>query len=222
MTYVLANPAVVWGLLLRHLALTATALAAGVTIALPLGTLLSRRRRLAGPVLGALAVLYTVPSLALIVVLIPLFGLGGRSVVVALVLYAQVILVRNVAAGLTAVDPAALEAADGMGMTGIQRWWRVELPLALPVIMAGIRIAAIVTVAIAAIGAKFGAGGLGTLLFDGIAQTGRYDKIWAGALALAALALALNQGLLALERALDPRRARGYAAVREIAEERPG
>jgi osmoprotectant transport system permease protein len=89
-------------------------------------------------------------------------------------------------------------------MNAWQRWWRIELPLALPIILAGLRIAAIVAIAIAAIGAKFGAGGLGTLLFEGIAQTGRYDKIWAGAIALAVLALAVNGALIALERVFDP------------------
>ena len=111
---------------------------------------------------------------------------------------------RNIVAGLAAVDPAILEAARGMGMNAWQRWWRVQLPLALPYILAGVRIAAIVSIGIATTGAMFNAGGLGRLLFDGITQVGRYDKIWAGAIAVGVLALGVNWGLLALERAFDP------------------
>jgi osmoprotectant transport system permease protein len=150
--------------------------------------------------MAVLGAIYTIPSIALIILLIPLFGLNARAVIVALVLYAQVILVRNVAAGLREVDPAIREAARGMGMNAWQSLWQVELPLALPVILAGLRIATIVSIAIATIGAKFGAGGLGTLLFAGIAQAGRIDKIWAGTLVVSALALALNGALLAVER----------------------
>src|SRR5205085_2479924 len=120
------------------------------------------------------------------------FGLNATSVIAALILYMQVILVRNVVVGLQSIDPATAEAAVAMGFNAWQRWWRVEMPLALPAILAGGRIAAIAGLGIATIGAKFNAGGLGTLLFDGIAQTGRYDKIWAGAIAVGALALAVN------------------------------
>jgi osmoprotectant transport system permease protein len=120
---------------------------------------------------------------------------------VALVIYSQIILARNMVAGLKGVPAPILEAATGMGMNGWQRWRLVELPLALPVILAGIRLAAVVCVAIATIGAKFGAGGLGTLLFDGIAQN-RYDKIVAGSLGVALLAFALNWLLLAAERSM--------------------
>ncbi len=204
MTYILANPEIVWGLFLQHLRLTAIALAVALLIALPLGTLLHRYRWLATPVLGALGILYTVPSIALIILLIPFFGLKPASVIVALILYSQVILVRNIVAGLASVDPAILEAARGMGMNAWQRWWRVQLPLALPYILAGVRIAAIVSIGIATIGAMFNAGGLGRLLFDGITQAGRYDKIWAGAITVGVLALGVNWGLLALERAFDP------------------
>jgi osmoprotectant transport system permease protein len=93
-----------------------------------------------------------------------------------------------------------------MGMNPWQRWWRVQVPLVLPIFLAGLRLASIVAIAIATIGAKFGAGGLGTLLFDGIAQSGRYDKIWAGAIAVSLLAFAINAALLALEAAVSPTR----------------
>lgn len=163
---------------------------------------MARYKRLATPVLGILGMLYTIPSIALMIFLLPFFGLNRRSVIVALVIYTQIILVRNVVAGLRAIDPAILEAARGMGMNGWQRLWQVQMPLALAVILAGERIAAVVATAIATIGAKFNGGGLGVLLFDGIAQN-RYDKILAGSIVVALLALALNRGLLALEQYFD-------------------
>jgi osmoprotectant transport system permease protein len=153
--------------------------------------------------MGVLGVFYTIPSIALIILLIPLFGLNATSVIVALIIYTQVILVRNFTAGLRAVDEIVLEAARGMGMSVGQIWWRVQLPLALPVMLAGVRIAAVVSVAVATVGARFGAGGLGTILFEGVTQTGRYDKIWAGAITVSLLALALNWGVARLEEHFD-------------------
>jgi osmoprotectant transport system permease protein len=184
----------------EHVQMTVAALLVALLIALPLGTLITDRPRLATPILGTLGILYTVPSLALIILLLPLFGLNARSVIIALIIYAQVILVRNVVIGMQSVDPAVNEAARGIGMSDWQRWWRVRLPLAMPLIVAGIRLAAVTTIGIAAIGAKFSAGGLGQLLFDGIAQN-RMDKVWAGAIALGVLAFATNGALLMVERA---------------------
>lgn len=200
MRYILDNPALVWALALRHLQTTGLALAIASVVALPLGAFVAKRPRLATPLLGTLGVLYTIPSLALIILLVPVFGLKPASVVAALVLYMQVILVRNVVVGLRSVDPAVEEAARAVGFTAWQRWWRVELPLALPFVLAGVRVAAVAGIGIATIGAKFNAGGLGTLLFDGIAQAGRADKIWAGAISVGALAFAVNGAILALER----------------------
>ncbi|MBD1916572.1 MULTISPECIES: ABC transporter permease [Cyanophyceae] len=205
MSYLLSNPGDVLTLLLQHLRMTGIALGIAIALAVPLALLVSRLRWLAVPVLGGLGVLYTIPSLALIIFLVPLFGLNATSVIVAMVLYTQVILVRNLTVGLAGINPAVLEAARGMGMSVAQRWWRVQVPLVLPVFLAGVRIAAIVAIAIATIGAKFNAGGLGKLLFDGI-QTNRYDKIVAGAIAVAALALVINGLLLALEHYTQPQR----------------
>lgn len=202
--YIRANPDLVLEYLRAHLQITGTALLIALLIALPLGTLLANRPALTGPVMGLLGLLYTIPSLALIVILIPFTGLNAKGVTIALVIYAQVILVRNIVAGLTGIDRAIIEAARGMGMNSWQTWWRVELPLALPVILAGVRIAAVVCIGIATIGAKFNAGGLGILLFQGISQGGRADKIWAGALTVGGLALLVNTALLLLERALSP------------------
>lgn len=214
--YIANNPDIVLGLLGEHLQLTVIALLVALVIALPLGTLLHSRPRLAGPIMGVLGLLYTIPSLALIVLLIPFTGLNGNSVIIALIIYSQVILVRNILAGLGGIDRAIVEAARGMGMSAWQTWARVQLPLALPIILAGVRLAAVVSIGIATIGAKFNAGGLGVLLFQGIAQGGRADKIWAGAIAVSVLALVVNTLLLLLERALAPatrlRRAEKHAA----------
>jgi osmoprotectant transport system permease protein len=206
MSYILNNPEIVWNLALEHLQMTSLTLVIAVAIALPLALLITRYRWLNVPVLGALGILYTVPSLALIILLVPIFGLDVQSVIAAMVIYTQVILVRNLAVGLQSIKPAVLEAARGMGMNLWQRWWQIQVPLILPIFLAGLRIAAIVAIAIATIGAKFGAGGLGTLLFDGINQAGRYDKIWAGAIAVSLLAFIINGALLALEWAANPSR----------------
>ena len=201
MSYLLNHPGLMWQLTQEHLAMVGMTLGMAVVLAVPLALLVHHVRWLALPVMGILSILYTVPSLALIILLVPWFGLNARSVVVAMVIYTQVILVRHFCVGLRSVEPAILEAAKGMGMNFWQRWWQVQVPLMLPIVLAGLRLAAIVAIAIATVGAKFGAGGLGTLLFDGIAQAGRYDKIWAGSLAVGSLALLVNTALLSLERA---------------------
>jgi osmoprotectant transport system permease protein len=198
-TYLLSNPIDVLALGWQHVLLTGTALGIAIAIAVPVGFLIYRFSRLQTAVMGVLGILYTVPSIALMILLLPFFGLGSSSVAVALIVYAQVILVRNILAGLNGIDPAVIEAARGMGMTGWQQAVRVLFPLAFPVMVAGLRIATVTTVAIATIGARFNGGGLGTLLFDGIAQ-GRTDKIWAGALSVGILATALNLLIGWLER----------------------
>ncbi|MGP1382925.1 MAG: ABC transporter permease [Thainema sp.] len=206
MLYLLQNFGTILTLTWQHLQMTLVTLAVAIAVAVPLSLVIVRYRWLAVPVLGLLGTLYTIPSLALIILLVPLFGLNRLSVIIAMVIYSQVILVRNLTVGLNGISTAVMEAARGMGMNGWQRWWQVQVPLVLPVFLAGIRIAAVVSVAIATIGAKFGAGGLGVLLFEGIAQAGRYDKIWAGAIAVSILAFALNTSLLALEHRVNPAR----------------
>lgn len=206
MTYILKNPSIVWNLLLEHLAMTGVTLILAILVAVPIVLLITRLPWLRVPVLGGLGLLYTIPSLALIILLVPFLGLNARSVIAAMVIYSQVILVRSLTIGLQAIPPQVMEAARAMGMNAWQRWWRVQVPLVLPMFLAGVRLAAIVVIAIATIGAKFGAGGLGTLLFEGIAQTGRYDKIWAGSIAVAALAWSVNGVLLGLEQFTSPAR----------------
>ncbi|MCL4263758.1 MAG: ABC transporter permease [Anaerolineae bacterium] len=199
MAYILNNPDIILRLTGQHLFMTVTALFISLAIALPLSLVLLRSERLANGVLGFLGVLYTIPSIVLLILLLPVFGLNQRSVIVALIIYTQVILVRNMVVGLRGVPAYILEAAKGVGMSAWQSWRRVQLPLAMPVIIAGLRIATIVAIAIATIGAKFGAGGLGTLLFDGIAQN-RYDKIVAGSVVVVVVAILLNRLLITAER----------------------
>jgi osmoprotectant transport system permease protein len=199
MRYLVENFPHVAELFGEHLRLTLLALAIALAIALPAGVLLARVRWLRGPVLGVLGVIYTIPSLSLLVLLIPLLGLGLRPAVIALVAYAQLVLVRNVLVGLTGVDPAVVEAARGMGMSGAQRFWRVELPLALPLILAGVRLATLSIIGIGTVAFLVGAGGLGRLLFEGVMTSNR-EKIVAGAIAVAVLAFAANAILRLLER----------------------
>jgi osmoprotectant transport system permease protein len=205
MAYILKNPGTVFGYLLEHLQMTGVALVIAIAIALPLALLVTYQRWLNVPVVGFLGILYTVPSLALIILLVPIFGLDRQSVVVAMVIYSQVILVRNFSVALQSIKPEVLEAARGMGMSLWQRWWQVQVPLILPICLAGVRLATVVAIAIATIGAKFGAGGLGTLLFDGVSQA-RNDKIVAGAIVVAVLAFVLNGILLGLEWLSSPAR----------------
>jgi len=202
MSYIWNNLNEIVQLSAEHLTMVGIALAISILLALPLSLLMTRSARAATLVMGVLGTLYTIPSIALLILLLPIFGLNQRSVIAALIVYTQIILVRNIVAGLQGVSPILLDAAKGAGMNGWQRWLHIQLPLALPIILAGVRLATVVAIAIATIGAKFGAGGLGTLLFDGIAQN-RYDKIVAGSIVVALLALIFNYLLLALEDFFD-------------------
>jgi osmoprotectant transport system permease protein len=205
----------------QHVVLVAIAVAIAVAIGLPLGVLATRRRAFERVVLGTASVLQTIPSLALFGFLIPLpllGGVGARPAAVALTLYALLPIARNTHAGIRALDPSLLEAGRGMGMTDRQLLLRVELPLAAGVILAGVRVAAVVSIGVATIAAAIGAGGLGVFIFRGIAMVDNV-VILAGALPAAALAL-VTDGLLGLiERRLrvpgaaQPGTARGRAAA---------
>ncbi len=199
MSYIFHNSGEVAILFLEHLRLVAIVLAIALLIGIPLGVLIARLPRLRGPVLGVLGVIYTIPSLSLFVLLIPLTGLGVTTAVIALVAYAQMMLVRNWLTGLTGIDPTILEAANGIGMSSWQRFWQVEFPLALPLLLAGIRLAALSAIGIGTIAAYINAGGLGDLLFQGVI-TANFDKILAGSLAVSVLAIAVNYLLRFLER----------------------
>jgi osmoprotectant transport system permease protein len=178
----------VWDLTLQHLSLAGTAVLIALVFAIPLGVVAARSQRLSTPLLGILGAIYTIPSLAFLAILIPSLGIGRRPAIVVLAAYAQIFLVRNIATGLRGVDPATLEAATGLGMTRWQQFAKVRWPLALPVIIAGLRTASVTTISLATIAAWIGAGGLGTLLFEGITRNDP-DRILAGAIAITALAL---------------------------------
>jgi osmoprotectant transport system permease protein len=168
-------------------------------IGVPLGIVLTRKPRLARPVLAIAGIVQTIPSLALFGFLLPLpliGGIGARTAIVALLVYAMLPVLRNTYAGILSVDPSISEAATGLGMTQRQRLWWVELPLALPVVLAGVRIATVVSIGLATIAAAIGAGGLGVLIYRGIAIVDN-RQILAGAVPAALLALAAD-GLLGL------------------------
>lgn len=175
----------------EHLALVAAALLAAVVIALPLGILAARRRRIGSAVLGISGVLQTIPSLALFVVLIPLLGIGAAPTIVALFLYSLLPIVRNTHTGLTTIPQALLDSADALGLTRSARLRRIELPLALPTILAGIRTAAVIAVGLATLGAIIGAGGYGQPILTGI-RLNSTPLILEGAVPAALLALGIE------------------------------
>jgi osmoprotectant transport system permease protein len=192
------------GLIAAHLGLTLVALALGVLVSVPLGVLVARARRLEGPVLGAASVIQTIPSLALLAFMVPaLAALGARSIgylpaLIGLFLYSLLPVLRNTVVGLSTIDPAVIEAAEGVGMTHGERLRRVELPLALPVIVAGVRTAAVWTVGTATLSTPIGAQSLGDYIFSGL-QTRNYASVLLGCAASAGLALVLDglvRGLL--------------------------
>jgi osmoprotectant transport system permease protein len=188
----------------EHLVLVLVSTLLAVVIGVPLGIALTRRPRLARPVLGFANVVQTIPSLALFGFLIPLpliGGIGARTAIAALVVYALLPILRNTYTGILSVDPAVIESAIGLGMTSGQRLRQVELPLALPVVLAGVRIATVISIGLATIAAAIGAGGLGVLIYRGVAIVD-HRLILAGAVPAALLALAADAGLGFLERRL--------------------
>jgi osmoprotectant transport system permease protein len=191
--------------LLQHLRLTAIAVAVGFAVSLGLALLALRFRVTLAPINAATGILYAIPSLALFVLLTPITGLTTLTAEIALVSYTLQILVRALLAGVAGVDPAVREAAAGMGYGRSQLLWRVELPLALPVIISGLRIATVTTVGLVPISGLLGSnlGGLGQLIFDGLNRSFP-TPLLAGAVATVALAVGLDVALLGVERALTP------------------
>ena len=188
----------------EHIVLTLLAMLGGIAVAIPVTLLIHRRRRLIGPVLGFTGILYAIPSLALFAFLIPVTGFGLLTAEIALISYTLLILIRNGVAGLDGVEPEIVEAATGMGHTGLQRLWRVELPLALPVIMAGIRVATVTTIGLVAVTALIGQGGLGFVIITLGIRRSFETAIVVGVILSVLLAVAADRGLLVLERALTP------------------
>ncbi|MFN2427675.1 MAG: ABC transporter permease [Candidatus Binatia bacterium] len=190
----------------RHLMLVGVSVGVASLVGVPLGVLLTRRPSWKRFVLGSASIVQTIPSLALFGLLIPvpwIGGIGTRTALVALTLYALLPVLRNTVTGIEGVDPAVREAGRGMGMTDAQLLTRVELPLAAAVILAGIRLATVVGIGVTTIAAAIGAGGLGVLIFRGVAMLD-HATILAGAVPAAALALAADGLLGGIERRLRP------------------
>ncbi len=191
-------------LTLEHLGMVAASTLLAVLIGIPLGILIARRPGWNRPVLGGANVIQTIPSLALFGFLLPVPWIGARSgrlAILALTLYALLPLIRNTYAGIKGVDPAVVESGRGMGMTDGQLLWQVELPLALGVILAGVRVATVISVGLATIAAAIGAGGLGEYIFRGLAMVNN-PLILAGAIPAALLALLADVSLGWAERRL--------------------
>ncbi|HEY9910226.1 MAG TPA: ABC transporter permease [Thermosynechococcaceae cyanobacterium] len=185
----------------EHLLLVGIAITIAILVSLPLGILITRQKALRRPVLALANVLQTIPSLALFGLLIPVVGIGAVPAIVALTLYSFLPIIRNTYTGITNVDPAVREAGRGMGMTDWQLLTQVEIPLALGVILAGVRVATVIAIGIATIAAAVGAGGLGVFIFRGIAVVNN-QLILAGAIPAAAIALIADSGIGWLERRL--------------------
>ena len=201
MSWTLNNYDRLFTALVEHVTLVGIAMLLSLAIAMPLGILSARRPLAYATVMAVTGVLYTVPALALFALLIPIMGLGTAPAVTALVLYSLLILVRNVATGLREIPHEILEAADGMGYGAWQRLARIELPLALPVIVAGVRITLVTQISVATIAAYISAGGLGDIIFQGITQDFG-EKVVAGAVVTSLLAVAADEGLRLVERRL--------------------
>jgi osmoprotectant transport system permease protein len=200
--YDLSDPTSIPNLLRQHLYIVTLAMVISIAIAIPLGLLLSRYRRFYLPTVTAAGLLYSIPSLALLAILITITGLSLWTILIPLILYNQLALVRNTVAGIDAVDPLLVEVGEALGMTRGQLLARVTLPLALPVIVAGIRLASVTTIGIASLAGFIAQGGLGALIFMNI-TTSDYDAIAAGAILLAVVAIVADLVLLAVQTALN-------------------
>jgi osmoprotectant transport system permease protein len=206
--YNLADPQSIPNLFLKHLSLVLIIMLISIIIGIPLGLLVSRYKRLYLPLITASGLLYTIPSIAAFALLIPLTGLSPATAIIPLVLYNQLILIRNTAAAVNGIDPLLLEVGRAMGMKPQQLLFRVTLPLALPVIVAGIRIATVTTIGIVALASLVGQSTLGDLIFQNLAFFDP-DPIAAGAILMAAFAIVADLLLLSLQVALN----RGRSAV---------
>lgn len=191
-------------LLGEHIELTLISVLLAIVIGVPLGILITRVRKLAKPIIGLANVVQAIPSLALLGFLVPVLGIGSKPAIVMVVLYSLLPIVKNSYTGLTNIHKDMIEAAEGMGMTKNQILIKVQLPLAMPIIMAGIRISAVTAVGLMTIAAFIGAGGLGYLVFSGV-QTVSNEMILAGAIPACILALLMDYGIGKLEKLTIPK-----------------
>ncbi len=205
--FMLRNRSEVLERTIEHIGLVGAAMAIALVIGLPLGVALVRRRATRRWVLGTANVVQTIPSLALFGFLIPvpwIGGVGASTAIVALALYALLPILTNTCTGIAEVDPAVVESARGMGMTPQQVLWQVQMPLAAPVLLAGIRVATVICIGVTTIAAAIGAGGLGVFIFRGVAMVNN-QVILAGAIPAALLALVADLGLGLLQRSVATR-----------------
>lgn len=204
--FILANLSVIGQRTVEHISIVGVAIAIAILTGVPIGILITQSKAAADRVLYVAAIIMTIPSIALFGLLIPILSLIGQGIgylpaVIALVLYSQLPIIRNTYTAIANVDPGLREAARGMGMTPLQRLLHVEIPIALPVIISGVRNAVVLGIAIGAIATYIGAGGLGTFISRGISQTD-IRQLLTGAFAVSLLAIAADYGLLALQRLL--------------------
>jgi osmoprotectant transport system permease protein len=200
--YNLTDPESIPNLFLKHLALVGIIMLISIAIGIPLGILVARYRRLYLPVISFSGFLYTIPSIAAFALLIPITGLTPATAIIPLVIYNQLVLIRNTAAGINGIDPLLIEVGRAMGMKSLQLLFRVTLPLALPVIVAGVRVATVTTIGIVALASLIGQSTLGDLIFQNLAVYDP-DAIAAGAILIAALAIIVDLLLLLLQVALN-------------------
>jgi osmoprotectant transport system permease protein len=187
----------------EHIFLSLVSLALGILVAVPVGILLSLVPKVANVVIGIAGVLQTIPTLALLTLMVPLLGVGQLPSIVALFVYSLLPILRNTYLGMTEVDPNVIDAAKGMGMSTSQVIWKVQLPLAVPVIMAGIRLSAVYVIAWTTIAAYIGGGGLGEFIFNGL-QGFRVDLIFGGTIPVIIIAIIMDLIAGYLERKLSP------------------
>jgi len=200
--YDLSDPASIPNLLIQHLTIVGIAMLISILIAIPLGILAARYKWLYPPVISIAGVMYTIPALALIAFLVPVTGLTIGTIIIPLILYAQIALIRNTAAAINGIDPLLIEVGRAMGMNGRQLLQRVTLPMALPVTIAGVRVAMVTTIGIASLASLAGTDSLGTLIFQGISNL-QSDQVIAGAILISLLAIVADLLLLALQVGLN-------------------
>lgn len=188
----------------QHIAISGSALVISLAVAFPLGVFAARHPRARGLILGITSTLYTIPTMALLALLIPIVGLGRTNAIIAMVMFSLLVLTRNIMAGIQGVAPDIVDAAKGTGMTSWQVLAKVELPLAMPVIVAGLRVAAVTVISVTVVAAYVNAGGLGKLIFEGMASD-HAPKIWVGALTACLLSVVVDVSLAHVETRLGRR-----------------
>lgn len=204
--------------IMEHFTISISALIIGCLIAIPLGILLSQNKKIAQPVISFASILQTIPSLALLAIMVPFFGVGVKPAVVALVIYSLLPILRNTYLGMVAVDKDLLDASKGMGMTNGQIIKKVQIPLAMPVIMSGIRLSAVYLVAWATIASYIGAGGLGDFIFMGLSNF-NYYAILGGTIPVTLMALLFDLGLGWAEEKISPKTKRNEVLGKESVHE---